>query len=369
MGEGRKTEAIRTTGNALLLNIIIGLSFSVLGLIFLDPILYLFGASKETIPYARDFMQVILIGNVVTHIFFGMNNIMRSSGYPTKAMVSILLTVTINIVLAPLFIFHFKWGIRGAAIATVIAQTVGMIWVLAHFLDKKSFIHLQPAGFKLVKRITSDIFSIGMAPFLLNIAACMVAIIMNLQLRRYSGDLAIGAFGIINSVIGLIVMIVFGFSQGMQPIVGYNWGAKQYKRVVKAFTLTVIFATLVTTAGFAISMIIPKHIARTFTSDAELISLTTNGIRLYLLAFPLIGFQMVASYLFQSIGKARISIILSISRQVLFLVPLLFILPLFWKLNGVWCASAVADFLSSVFTGIVLLHFYLKLRKNKTLTY
>jgi putative MATE family efflux protein len=364
LGEGRRDEATKTLGNALLMNIIIGLSFSIVGLIFLDPILYLFGASKDTIPYARDFMQIILVGNVISHIFFGLNNIMRASGYPTKAMISTLLTVTINVILAPLFIYNFHWGIRGAALATVLSQTIGMVMVLAHFMNKKSVIYFLPTCFKLARRILVDIFSIGMSPFSIHVAACMVAIVMNWQLGKFGGDLAIGAFGIINSVVGLIVMIVFGFAQGMQPIVGYNWGARKINRVVKTFTMTILFASLITTLGFLVAMLAPRQIAYAFNDNEELINLTTNGMRLYLLAFPIVGFQMVTSYFFQSIGKARISIWLSLSRQVLCLIPLLFLLPLFWQLNGVWLASAASDLVSSVITGGILLHFYLKLRKK-----
>ena len=364
MGEGRCEEATQTLGNALIMNIIIGISFSIAGLIFLDPILYIFGASKDTIPYARDFMQIILAGNVITHIFFGLNNIMRASGYPTKAMISTLLTVTINVVLAPLFIYNFHWGIRGAALATVLSQTVGMIWVLAHFISKKSAIHFIKTCFKLVHSILADIFAIGMSPFLIHVAACLVTIVMNWQLGKFGGDLAIGAFGIINSVVGLIVMVVFGFAQGMQPIVGYNWGAKKINRVVKTFMMTILFASLITTLGFLVAMLAPRQIAHAFNNDEEFIRLTANGMRLYLIAFPIVGFQMVTSYFFQSIGKARISIWLSLSRQVLCLTPLLFLLPLFWQLNGVWIAPAASDLISSIITGGVLLHFYLKLWKK-----
>jgi len=364
LGEGRREEAIKTLGNALLMNILIGISFSIIGLIFLDPILYLFGASEDTIPYARDFMQIILMGNAVTHIFFGLNSIMRASGYPTKAMISTLLTVTINVILAPLFIYHFHWGIRGAALATVLSQTVGMIWVLAHFIHKKSIIHFLPTCFKLVHNIIVDIFSIGMSPFLIHVASCIVAIVMNYQLGKFGGDLSIGAFGIINSVVGLVMMIVFGFAQGMQPVVGYNWGAKKINRVVNTFMKTILYASLITTLGFLVSMFAPHQIALAFNNDEQLVKLTVNGIRLYMIAFPIVGFQMVTSYFFQSIGKVRISIWLSLSRQVLCLTPLLFILPLFWQLNGVWLAPAISDLISSLITGGVLLHFYLKLRKS-----
>jgi Na+-driven multidrug efflux pump len=268
------------------------------------------------------------------------------------------------VILAPLFIYNFHWGIRGAALATVLAQTVGMIWVLAHFMYKKSIIHFLSGCFKLSRSILADIFSIGMSPFLIHVAACLVAIVMNWQLGKFGGDLSIGAFGIINSVIGLVLMIVFGFAQGMQPIVGYNWGAKQISRVVKTFMMTLLFASLITSLGFLVSMLAPRQIAHAFNNDESLIELTVNGMRLYVLAFPIVGFQMVTSYFFQSIGKARISIWLSLSRQVLCLIPLLFLLPLFLQLNGVWLASSASDLISSIITGCILLHFYLKLKKQ-----
>lgn len=250
MGEKRQEEAIQTLGNAFVLNIIIGLAFSVLALIFLNPLLYLFGASDATLPYARDFMSIILLGNVITHLFFGLNNIIRASGYPTKAMISLLLTIGVNIILAPLFIFAFHWGIKGAATATVISQSIGLIWVLSHFISSMPYVHFTRHCFRLSWLIIGSVFSIGVAPFLIHCCACLIAILMNWQLGQYGGDLAIGAFGIINSIISLLIMIMFGFTQGMQPIVGYNWGAKQHNRALEAFKLTIYYATAVAIIGF-----------------------------------------------------------------------------------------------------------------------
>lgn len=364
MGEKRRADAISTLGNALVLNVVIGIVFSVFSLIFLDDILYLFGASKNTIPYARDFMQIILLGNVITHIFFGLNSIMRSSGYPAKAMISILLTVSINIILAPVFIFVMKWGIRGAALATIMSQTVGMIWVLAHFADKAPYIRFDTDCFKLRGQTIYAIFSIGMSPFLLHICSCLVAILMNLQLGKCGGDLAIGAFGIINSIAGLTVMIIFGFTQGMQPIVGYNYGAGLMDRVVQAFKMTVYWATAVSVSGFLLTMIFPVQIARAFTYDRQLISLTSTGMRILMSAFPLVGFQIVTSNFFQSIGKAKIAILLSMSRQVICLIPFILVFPVFWGLNGVWAASPASDLASSTLTAVILLYYYKRMKKQ-----
>jgi len=365
MGEKRRSDAISTLGNALILNVVIGILFSVFSLIFLDDILYLFGASRNTIPYARNFMQIILLGNVITHIFFGLNSIMRSSGYPAKAMISILLTVSINVILAPIFIFLMKWGIRGAALATIISQTVGMIWVLAHFAGRAPNIRFETGCFKLKRKIVYDIFSIGMSPFLLHVCSCMVAILMNLQLGKCGGDLAIGAFGIINSIIGLAVMIIFGFTQGMQPIVGYNYGAGLMNRVVRAFKMTVYWATAVSVSGFLLTMIFPVQIARAFTYDRQLIGLTSTGMRILMIAFPLVGFQMVTSNFFQSIGKAKIAIILSMSRQVICLIPFILIFPTFWGLNGVWAASPASDLASSTLTAVILLYYHKRMKKRQ----
>ena len=367
MGEQRYPDAIRTLGNATVLNLIIGLLFSVIALIFLDPILIWFGASKHTISYAREFMQVILAGNIVSHMFFGLNNIMRASGYPTKAMISILLTVTINVILAPIFIFWFRWGIRGAALATVLSQVIGMIWVLAHFNSPKSIIHFQKASFKLKKRIVNDIFAIGLSPFLIHICAAFVAVIMNWQLTKYGGDLAIGAFGIINSIAGLIVMVIFGFTQGMQPIVGYNYGAKQMDRVFLTLKLTIFWATGISIIGFLLTLLLPEALSKAFTNDPTLLSITSIGMRLYMLAFPVVGFQIVTSNFFQSIGKAKIAIFLSLSRQLLFLIPFIVYLPTQFNLTGVWIAQPAADIFASLVTGGILFWFYYRLKKRSNL--
>lgn len=361
MGEKRREEAIQTLGNAFVLNMIIGILFSVLALCFLDPLLYLFGASDATLPYARDFMRVILLGNVITHLFFGLNNIIRASGYPTKAMVSLLLTIGINIILAPLFIFVFHWGIKGAATATVISQSAGLVWVVSHFLSRKPYVHFTKQCFRLSGRIIGSIFSIGVAPFLIHCCACLIAILMNRQLGTYGGDMAIGAFGIINSIISLLIMIMFGFTQGMQPIVGYNWGAKQHDRAIEAFRLTIYYATAVSVIGFIAAECFPGFIARWFTDSQELIDITTKGMRIYVICLSLVGFQVVTTNFFQSIGKAGISIFLSMTRQLLFLTPLLLLFPPLFGLDGVWFATPAADLIAALVTAGVLWYYWKKL--------
>ena len=365
LGQQDHKEASNVLGNVVVLNMIVGTLFMLVGLIFIDEILFFFGASHDTISYTRDFMQIILYGNVITHLYFGLNNVMRSSGYPRKAMVTTLLAVFINIILAPIFIFGFKWGIRGAAIATVLAQFVALLWVISHFIKEHSFIHFQAGIFHLRKRIVKEIFSIGMAPFILNACACIVVILINQSLYKYGGDLAIGAYGIINRLVMLIVMTVMGFTQGMQPIAGYNFGAQQYKRVLHVLKLTIIYVFSVTTFAFIIGQLFPHQLAMLFTNDETLITLAVDGMRIVMSVFPVIGFQMVISNFFQSIGKASKAIFISSTRQILFLIPLLLILPTYWGTEGVWISMPVSDAVSALTAGILL---YFELKRLKKIT-
>ena len=358
MGEQRRDDAVHILGNALILNLIISVVFSVLSLVFLDEILLLFGASERTLPYARDFMRIILAGNVITHIFFGLNSIMRASGYPVKAMVSILLTVTVNVILAPIFIFGLELGIRGAAMATVISQSVGMIWVISHFCNRKTYIRFEKGCFKLDGKIISDTFAIGLAPFIVHVFACLIAVIVNWLLKYHGGDLAVGAFSIVNSVAALVIMIIFGFTQGMQPIVGYNYGAGQYPRVRQTLQLTVLYGTVIGTLGCLASVLFPEAIANAFTNGAdELTKLTVDGLRIFMLAYPVVGFQIVVSQYFQAMGKARLAILLSLTRQVFCLIPFLFLGAYFFQLPGIWAAEPAADFISAIITAWVLVRF------------
>ena len=296
--------ATRVLGNVLLLGLINGVTFGLLSQLVLDPVLTAFGASEHTLPYARDFMQIILYGLPVTCTMFGLNHIMRATGYPQKAMLSAVLTVGMNIILAPIFIFWLEWGIRGAAIATVLSQCVGMVWVLSHFRNPKSTVHFRQGTFRLRWKIVSSVFSIGMSPFLLNVCACLVTVLINIGLKRYGGDMAIGAFGILNRILILFVMLVMGLTQGMQPIVGYNYGAQQFERVKQTLKYGVITGGLITTAGFLAGQFAPEIVARMFSDDAGLIALSVEGMRLATLVFPLVGIQIVVGNLFQGIGKA-----------------------------------------------------------------
>jgi putative MATE family efflux protein len=365
LGQRDRQKAIRTLGTAVMMNVVLGLVVAILALIFLDPILYVLGASQLTLPYAKEFMQIILIGNVFTHLYLGMNSIMRSSGYPHKAMITTLLTVVMNLMLAPLFIFVFNWGIRGAALATVISQIIGCIWVLFHFLKPQSSVRFLPGYFNLEKKIVSDIVSIGIANFLMLISGSIVVILINRSLEEYGGDFAIGAFGIINSISNLIMMIVIGFNQGMQPIVGYSFGAKNIARVKQAFKYTLIAGTCVTTLGFLVCQIFPHQLASAFTKNTELIKLAVQGMHIVFILFPIVGFQMVTTSFFQSIGRARVSIILSLSRQILFLAPLTLILPRIFNLTGVWTSMPAADFIAFLLTLLVLRYHLKSLEKPK----
>lgn len=358
LGQQRKDDATNILGNTLILNFIIGLFITIAGLIFLDPILYAFGASDDTIPYARDFTQIILLANLFNHNFIGLNNVMRASGYPGKAMWSSILTVAINLILAPVFIFVFDWGIRGAAIATAIAQLAGFCWVMLHFLNKNSFLHFKKGYYRLKKRIVKDILSIGMAPLLMNATASLVAVLVNTSLVKYggnNGDLAVGAYGIIGSIAMLFIMVVMGINMGMQPIAGYNFGAKKPERVMEVYKLSIIWATVITTIGFILAMAFPYKIVSAFTTDSQMRELSTNAMKLVFLAFPLVGFQVVTSNLFQSIGKAGTAIFLSLSRQLIFLLPAILILPTFLGTNGVWIALPVGDTLAFIVTVVVIL--------------
>lgn len=356
LGQQDIGSAQKVLGNVFLLNVVLGIIFMVLGLMFLDEILYFFGASENTISYAKDFMQVILIGNVITHLYLGLNSVMRASGHPTKAMRMTFLTVLINLVLAPLFIFVFNWGIMGAASATIIAQTVAFAIIMKHFSDKGNILHWRRDIFTFDTRIIKGIISIGMAPFMLNACACLVVILINRALKAYGGDLAVGAYGgIVNSVLMVFAMIVMGLNQGMQPIAGYNFGAQIYSRVRKVLKLTILAATAVTTFAFIVSESIPYYVARLFTTDEELISMAIRGLRICAAAFPIVGFQMVTSNFFQSVGKASKAVVLSSTRQLLLLVPLLLILPAHFKsVESVLVCMPISDALSSIIAFILL---------------
>lgn len=354
LGQGNVPRAFMTLGNAVMLNIVIGIFFTTIGLIYLDPILYFFGASEQTIPYARDFMRVILGGNLITHVFLGLNEILRASGYPRKSMAVILTAVGINCALNPLFIFVLGWGIKGSALATVIAQAASLSIVLVHFSRKSSYLHFRRRIFHFRARIVKNILSIGLSPFLVNVCASVVVVFINKALAATGGDIYIGAYGIVNRVALLFVMIVLGLNQGMQPIVGYNFGAKRFDRVVKALRITIFFAMGVTTSGFLVGQFFPEAVAGFFTGDATLIRVAAEGLRTVLLLFPVVGFQIVTTNFFQYIGKPKRAIFLSLTRQLLFLVPLLAILPPRYGSFGVWISMPLADAAATVLAAVLL---------------
>jgi putative MATE family efflux protein len=362
MGQKDYGTANDILGNVFVLNLIMGIVVSVFTLPFLDTILYFFGASSDTLPYAHDFMVIILLGNVVTHMYFGLNALIRSAGNPQKAMMSMIYTVLINLVLNPLFIFGFKWGIRGSAFATIISQMLVLIWQIHLFNDKKYFIHWKRGIYKLKKRIVLDSLSIGMSPFLMNAAGCLIVIVINRQLIRNGGDLAVGAYGIVNRVAFLFVMIVMGLNQGMQPIAGYNYGAKLYDRVMLVLKKSIWYASLIMIVGFAVVELFPRTVSSLFTTEETLIALAVPGLRWVFAAYPLVGFQMVCSTFFQSIGKPQLSIILSMTRQVLFLIPILLILPNYLGVVGVWVSISISDCISVFLAGLLL---YGELRRQQ----
>ena len=363
LGQKDYDTAQRVLGNVFVLNILLGLAFTVIVFPFLNPILYFFGGSDETVEYARQFMEIILLGNVVTHLYLGLNAVLRASGHPKQVMYATIATVAINTILAPIFIFMFDWGIRGAAIATVSAQVIALLWQLKQFNNANELLHFRRGIFRLKRKIVFDSLAIGMSPFLMNLAACLIVILINQGLKKYGGDLAIGAFGIVNRLVFIVVMIVMGLNQGMQPIAGYNFGAKLYDRVNKVMKLTIIYATCVTTFGFLVGMLAPNLVVGIFTSDAELTELSATGLRITVMFFPIIGFQMVTSNFFQSIGMAGKAIFLSLTRQMLILLPCLLILPHFFGVAGVWYSMPVSDLLASLIALVMLVY---QFRKFKT---
>ena len=318
---------------------------------------------EAVLAYARDFMQIILLGNVVTHMYLGLNAVLRASGHPKEAMYATIATVVVNVILAPIFIFVFGWGIRGAATATVLAQTVSLVWQLRLFSNPNELLHFRKGIYRLRRNIVIGSLAIGLSPFLMNIAACFIVILINQGLKKYGGDLAIGAFGIANRLSFIIVMIVMGLNQGMQPIAGYNFGAQLYDRVTQVLKKTIIYATVVTTVGFVVCMFFPHLVVSIFTTDAELVEISAYGLRIVVMFFPIIGFQMVTSNFFQSIGMAGKAIFLSLTRQLLILIPCLLILPRFFGADGVWYSMPVSDLLASVIAAFMLVSQFREFRK------
>lgn len=365
LGQKDYSMAQRILGTSLVLKIVTGIIFGALGILFLDPILYFFGATENTISYARDYMLVILLGNVFTHLYFGMNALLRATAKPRQAMYATLFTVALNTVLDPLFIYTFRMGIQGAALATILAQFIAMCWQLWLFSNPKELIHFRRGIYGLDKTIIRNILAIGISPFSMNACACIIVIIINTALVRHGGDLAVGAYGIANRIGFLFFMIVMGINQGMQPIAGYNYGARQWDRMLHVLKLSMIFATLVMTIGWLVGELQPYPCARLFTRDEELIAIAARGIRINMLVFPMIGSQAVITNFFQSIGKAKISIFLSLSRQMIFLLPLLIILPPIMGVDGVWAALPASDTVAFIVTWIIMIRYMRKFREMK----
>lgn len=365
LGQKDYKTAQQILGNAVVMNIVMGLIFGAIALIFIDPILFAFGATDTTIEYARDYMQIILLGNIFTHMYFGFNALLRAMGHPKMAMKATIATVIINTILDPLFIFdtidlgfiQFNgagWGIRGAAIATVLAQCISLVWQVRVMSDKRELIHFKRGIYRLKSYIVKEVLTIGLSPCLMNLASCFVVIFINRGLLNYGGDYAVGAYGIVHKMTFIFVMIVMGFTQGMQPIAGYNYGAKAYDRVTKVLKITIALATIVTTLAFIIGEFFPEYVARIFTSDTKMIEMAVVGMRYNCLVFPIVGFQMVAGNFFQSIAQPGKSIFLSLSRQLLFLIPFIIIFPHFWGIDGVWVSLPASDLVSSIIAAIML---------------
>lgn len=364
LGQKDYESAENLLGNTVTLNIIIGLIFMIFGLIFVDPILRFFGASDATLPYARSFMQVILLGNIFTHMYFGMNNVLRAASKPRLAMFITMFTVGMNILLDILFIPILGLGIRGAAAATVISQTLAMIWQLVVFSNQKELLHLKRGIYRPKSKLMGMIISVGISPFLMNVTTSVIVIFENNQFLRYGGDMAVGAFGIANAACIIFVMVVMGINQGMQPIAGYNYGARLYDRMLGVVTKAIYAATIVTSTGWAIAMFFAPQVARIFTHDPELIRLSAQGFRMVMAVFPIVGYQMVVANFFQCIGKVKVSIFLALSRQLVFLLPLLLLLPLKYNLLGVWLSMPASDFIASIITAIIMVIYMRKFNRE-----
>ena len=364
LGQRDYKTAENLLGNTVTLNLIVGFLFMAICLLFLNPILRFFGASDATLPYAREFMVVILLGNMVTHMYFGMNAVLRAAGKPRQAMYATLFTVGMNIVLVVAFVWWLRWGIRGAALATITSQSLALCWQMKQFSNQKELLHLERGIYKLKATLVRNIIAIGISPFLMNATACVVVIFMNNQFVRYGGDMAVGAYSIANSIAMVFFMFVMGMIQGMQPIVGYNYGAEHYDRMFRCLWITIAVATGILLVGWTLSMAFPNEIARIFTTDASLIALAGRGIRLNMLVFFVVGSQAVITNFFQCIGKVKISIFLSLSRQLILLIPMAYILPFFIGLDGVWYSMALSDFGSFSMTIPVLIWYMKKLKRK-----
>ncbi len=357
LGQRQYDKANHVLGNMVALNIIMGLLVGIVSLIFLDPILIFFGASEQTLPHAHDYMFILLVGNVITHLYLGLNAALRSASKPRQAMVATIVTVVLNTILDPIFIWPLHMGIKGAAIATVIAQAIVLCWQLWQFSRQHELLHLEWRFLLPARNIVKEIVSIGISPFAMNITGCVVAIFMNNALLTYGGDLAVGAYSIANRLGFVFFMVIIGICQGFQPIAGYNYGARNMDRVKRVLRLTISASVIAMTVGWIIGELFPEACVRMFSNDEQLMAVSINGIRINMLAFPVIGYQAVVTNFFQTIGKVRISIFMSLSRQLLFLLPLMLLFSSLWGLDGVWFSLPASDFVAFVVAVVIMQRF------------
>ena len=367
LGEKDYDKANRVLGNVIVMNIILSAVVMIVGLIWLDPILLAFGASDDTIHYAHEYMEIILYGNILTHIYFGLNAMLRSAGHPRFSMTATIVSVVVNIILDPIFIFALGMGVRGAALATVISQAIAVTWQVTKFFDKNELVRFHRGIWRLNKHITFRALAIGLSPFLYNIAHCFVVIIINNQLKTFGGDMAIASYGVINRLTFVFAMMIMGLNQGMQPIAGYNYGAKKYDRVQKTFLITCLYATGVMAIIFILGEFFPRFITQIFTHDYTLIEMTIKPMRIICSSMLIIGFQMVTGNLFTSIGKAGKAIFLSLTRQVLYLIPLVLWLPTIFAepIDGVWWSIPISDTLSAITAVIILISSFATFSESK----
>ena len=366
LGQKDYRTAERILGNTLMLNVYVGVALSVVCLLMLDPILRFFGASDATLPYARQYMVIILAGNVVTHTYLGLNAVLRAASKPRQAMNATIFTVVFNTILDPIFIYPWGLGlgISGAAYATILAQILALCYQARLLGDKRQLIHFSRGTYKLQSQIIKNIIAIGVSPFAMNVCSCIIVIFINNQLVSYGGDLAVGAYGISNKILFVFTMFVLGLNQGMQPIAGYNFGAQRFDRLMRVVKLTMLSATAVVTVGWCFAMFLPQLCVRLFTTDATLIGIAANALRITGCMFPIVGYQMVTTNFFQCIGKVKVSIFLSLSRQLIFLLPMLWLLPHFFQLNGVWFSMPTSDLLASIVTAWVMVR-YMRMFKRQ----
>lgn len=355
LGQGKREEAEHIVGNSITLALIIGIILTVVGTIFSDSILKVFGASESTLIYAKSYMSIILLGTIFSISAMVFNNIIRGDGNPKLSAIIMAAGCATNIVLDAVLIFGFNMGIQGAALATIASQGLTAIWGFSYYLKGKSNLKFKKTSLKLDMNIVKMIFAIGSAPFAMQLATSLVQVISNNALRTYGSDLAIGAMATISSIVMIFLMPSFGLVQGMQPIVGFNYGAKNYDRAIKTFKLSLLSSSVFFIVGALLIQFVPQVLVGMFNRDPQLMDITVNGLRKYAFALPIIGISIVGTNYIQSSGKAKIAMVLSLLRQVIILIPMILILPKFLGLNGVWFAQPTADIIASAITAIVLI--------------